>query len=112
LSEHAHDRPRPDGAFEEPDALPVPAGVRALEAPEPETVHALAVRSPVPMQVAAVATGFVAGAATVAMLQRRRARRALRESRRGRRSVRGDGLSVLGSRSFLVDVHLLGGGGD
>ena len=52
-------------------------------------------------QVAALAaTGFVAGAATVAVLGRRGARRARRRKRKG-------ALEVVSSNSFLVDVHLL-----
>jgi hypothetical protein len=63
----------------------------------------------VSVQAAAVAaTGFVAGAATVAVLHRRRTRRAVRESRRSRARRGVELLPVVGSRSFLVDVHLLG----
>lgn len=56
-------------------------------------------------QVAALAaTGFVAGAATVAMVTRRRARVAARRRRRQRVSALGE---IVTSQSFLVDVHLL-----
>lgn len=51
--------------------------------------------------VAIVGVSVVAGAATVAIVHRRRARRLAR----GRRRILG---SVLASRSFLVDVHVLG----
>lgn len=51
--------------------------------------------------VAIVGASVVAGAATVAMAQRRRTRRL---SRRRRRMIG----QVLVSRSFLVDVHVLG----
>ena len=55
-------------------------------------------------QVAALAaTGFVAGAATVAMLGRRRGG-VLRRKRRRRKGVLGE---VVSSNSFLVDVHVL-----
>jgi hypothetical protein len=82
------------------DGVPVLAAeVRALEP----------LRRPLPtVQAAAVAaTGFVAGAATVVAISRHVARK---PSSRGRRK-RGRGpetLSVLGTRSFLLDVHLLG----
>jgi microcompartment protein CcmK/EutM len=58
----------------------------------------------VPAQAAAVAAGsFVAGALTMAVVKRRSARRAAR--RRPKRPV--DMLPIVGSRSFLVDVHLI-----
>ena len=65
--------------------------VRALEPARPAAL-------PVAQTAAVAATGFVAGAATVVVARRRSARRA---ARRG-------ALSVIGSRSFLVDIHLLG----
>jgi hypothetical protein len=69
----------------------------------------LAIRTPA--QAAAVAvTGFVAGAATLALMHRRRSRRALGRSPRRRRGLgrgRGETITVAGTRSFLVDVHLL-----
>jgi hypothetical protein len=51
--------------------------------------------------VAVVGAGMVAGAATVAIVHRRRSRRL---ARRRRRVL----APVLASRSFLVDVHVLG----
>jgi hypothetical protein len=97
------------GDTEELDALPVLAGTAALEARPPEPSFALSNRSAVSVQAAAVAaTGFVAGAATVAVLRRRRTRRALRDSRRGRVQRGIELVPVVASRSFLVDVHLLG----
>ena len=51
--------------------------------------------------VAVVGASMVAGAATVALVQRRRTRRL---ARRRRRML----APVLASRSFLVDVHVLG----
>lgn len=77
------------------DGLPVVAEPRVIEP----------VRSPqVPARQAAAlaATGFVAGAATVAVVQRRRSR----VSRRRRKKVSGLG-EIVASNSFLVDVHLL-----
>lgn len=86
------------------DGVPVLAAeVRALER----------VRRPLPaVQAAAVAaTGFVAGAATVVAIHRRVTRKAppKRVGRR-RKGEAGETLSVLGTRSFLLDVHLLGRG--
>jgi hypothetical protein len=67
------------------------------------------------MQAAAVAAGgFVAGAAVVGLVHRRHQRSAmLSKGRRGaRRSGKaGDLVQIVGSRSFLLDVHLLGGPG-
>jgi len=82
------------------DGLPVLAGeVRALEP----------VRRPLPaVQAAAVAaTGFVAGAATVVAIRHRA--RGRKPARGGRRRRAGEqGLTVVGTRSFLLDVHVLG----
>jgi hypothetical protein len=64
------------------------------------------------VQAAAVAAGgFVAGAAVVGFVGRRRARPRRRSSGRGSGEVsRGaELLQIVGSRSLLVDVHLLGG---
>jgi hypothetical protein len=67
------------------------------------------------VQAAAVAAGgFVAGAAVVGLVHRRQRRSgAIAKARRG--TVRGgraaELVQVVGSRSFLVDVHLLGGPG-
>jgi hypothetical protein len=91
---------------EEVDALPVLA-------PEPES-RALAPRvATVPaVQTAAVAAGsFVAGAVVVGALGRRRRRsvaaRAARRVGRGKRAAK-ELVEIVGSRSLLVDVHLLG----
>lgn len=52
-------------------------------------------------KIAVVGAGVVAGAAAMALVHRRRARRV---ARRRRRVL----APVLASRSFLVDVHVLG----
>jgi hypothetical protein len=78
------------------DALPVLAEGRQVEP--------LAAR-PVVQAAAVAATGFVAGAATVAVMRRRGARKALRRRRRSSRT--GEVLEILSSTSFLVDVHLV-----
>ncbi|MEA2272897.1 MAG: hypothetical protein QOI98_1605 [Solirubrobacteraceae bacterium] len=91
----------PLDGVEEVDGLPVLADPRVIEAPPLAplmTPHAAAVAAP----------GFVAGIATVAVVRRRRARK--QNGRRLlRRAGRGDSLNVVGTRSFLVDLHLLGG---
>ena len=81
------------------DGLPVVAEVRTIERATPGLLPAV--------QVAAVAaTGFVAGAATVALAKRRSARKLGRNGRGGpRRTV--DMLPIAASRSFLVDVHVI-----
>ncbi len=71
------------------------------------------------VQAAAVAAGgFVAGAAVVGLVTRRQRRssalakgsRAGRRLARGRRrSTSGELVQIVGSRSLLLDVHLLGG---
>jgi hypothetical protein len=64
---------------------------------------------------AAAAGGFVAGAAVVGLVGRRHARSLTRAGggrglRGGRRSAGlADRLQIVGSRSLLLDVHLLGG---
>jgi len=74
------------------DGLPVVAPPRAIEASRPLV--------PARQAAALAATGFVAGAATVAVVHRRRTR----VSRRRRKSSFGD---IMASNSFLIDVHLL-----
>jgi hypothetical protein len=78
-----------------------PVRVRVLER---ETSHALAVREARTAAIAAVG-GVLAGAATVAAV--RAVGSGKRSGKRlGRRRGRRD--NVVASRSFLVDVHLLG----
>ena len=101
----AMDEPRPDGPhadaaereIEEVDALPVLDDDASSAQVEPQ-------RPPgqiVARQAAAVAaTSFAAGVATVAVV---RARKVRRERRRARAMA-----PIVASRSFLVDVHLLG----
>jgi hypothetical protein len=81
------------------DGLPVLAEVRPIERASPASLPAV-------QAAAMAATGFVAGAATVALVKRRSARKLARSARAGpRRAV--DLLPVVASRTFLVDVHLL-----
>ena len=81
------------------DGIPVLAEVRTLE-PSPPSVP-LVVQA-----VAMAATGFVAGAATMALVRRRGGRGPARSARQRPRPAQ-PGLTVVGTRSFLVDVHLL-----
>jgi len=86
---------------EEVDGLPVLAEVRPVAPPSAASLPAV--------QAAAVAaTGFVAGAATFAVVRRHRTRKLARQQRTARRTF--DGLPIVGSRTFLVDVHLIGRG--
>jgi hypothetical protein len=83
------------------DGVPVLAAeVRALE---PVVRRQL----PAVQAVAVAATGFVAGAATVVAISRHVSRRP-GLARRRKRGAAAETLSVLGTRSFLLDVHLLG----
>jgi hypothetical protein len=76
--------------------------VLAEEVREVEPQRTPGALSPATVQTAAVVGASVmAGAAAVALVQRRRARRVARR----RRSMLAP---VLASRSFLVDVHVLG----
>ena len=74
------------------DGLPVVAPPRSIVASRPLV--------PARQAASLAATGFVAGAATVAVVHRRRTR----VSRRRRKSTFGD---IMASNSFLIDVHLL-----
>jgi hypothetical protein len=103
------------GDTEEVDAVVVMPG-------QPVVSPARHARAIVPtVQAAAVAaTGFVAGAAAAGLVRRRRhrrellragpRRRAVASRGRGRRGGRAGGelVQIVGSRSLLVDVHLLG----
>jgi hypothetical protein len=100
MSSESHTNGREPQVVEDDRPLPVlasPAGV--LERRE----------SPLPAPAVAATGGFLAGVATlllVRMLRRsasgRRRGIAIRRSKRGGRS-----LEIAGSRSFLVDVHVL-----
>lgn len=81
------------------DGLPVLAdGTRVIEPVAPVAV-------PARQAAALAATGFVAGAATVALVHRHRVKAVTRRPRRGRKKA---GLGeIVTSSSFLVDVHLL-----
>jgi hypothetical protein len=81
------------------DGVPVLADVRVVE-----QAHGSAL--PAVQAAAVAATGFVAGAATLAVMKRHRTRKQARQQRTlPRRAV--DMLPIVGSRTFLVDVHLI-----
>jgi hypothetical protein len=88
--------PSPIESEETVDGVPVLAEVRAIEPAASSTLPAV-------QAAAAAATGFVAGAAALALVRRHSARKLART--RARRRV--DTLPIIGSRSFLVDVHLI-----
>ncbi len=119
--------PASAGDTEEIDALPVladeprvlPAGT--LHGAPATYWRSASVAIPAVQAAAAAAGGFVAGAAIVRLASRRHRRLSpLSVPRRGvRRSARrprgaskaGELVQIVGSRSLLVDVHLLGGRG-
>ena len=91
------------------DAIPVPEGPSPFAGTPPVVAPrgGIVATSPVAVQAAAVAvTGFAAGAATVAVVRRRRARKSLRGGRKDRKALG----EVRATRSFLVDIHLLNRG--
>ena len=96
LETEAIEVPAPEGESEELDARPLPA--KADEAQL--SVWKGDVRS----AAIAAAGGIVAGAATVAVVRATRAT----PRKRSRRRVAQRPANVVASRSFLVDVHLLG----
>jgi hypothetical protein len=95
-------QPEPEHeAFEEVDAVPVLA--EEAGAPLPQVTSAAGVV--VAKQAAAVAaTSFAAGVVTVAVVRAGRSMRAKRKARRRASHL----APVLATRSFLIDVHLLG----
>ena len=96
--EHPADDVHPDPSdddVEEVDAVPVLSEAGPIEPRRPAG-------QVVARQAAAVAaTSFAAGVATVALARAHKVRRA---RRRARRTM----APIVASRSFLVDVHLLG----
>src|SRR5438132_1041182 len=95
-------RSAPDGEEEIVDGLPVVAEVRPVERLSPAALPAV-------QAAAAAATGFVAGAATIALVRRHRAKKQARPARAQRRVQRRpvEMLPIVASRTFLVDVHVL-----
>jgi hypothetical protein len=127
------DAPAVTGDGEVLDALPVLVGqahaVPAQPAPDalPGERRSAGVVLPAVQAAAVAAGGFVAGAAVVGLVHRRQQRSstlakgaragrigARSQSRLGNRSrpPAAELVQIVGSRSLLVDVHLLGGSGD
>ncbi len=124
------DAPEQEFEGEEVDGLPVlveaPRVVRVQDAGDALSPRQPGTVMPAVQAAAVAAGGFVAGAAVVGLVHRRRRRASVlgkgartgRLARRNRASAqRGSGraaelVQIVGSRSFLVDVHLLGGSGD
>lgn len=78
------------------DGVAVISELRAIEpAPSPAL--------PAVQAAAVAATGFVAGAATLALMRRHATRKLARSGLR--RGV--DALPIVGTRSFLIDIHLI-----
>ena len=78
------------------DGVAVLSEVRAIEPAQSPALPAV--------QTAAVAaTGFVAGAAALVLMRRRATRKLARSGLR--RGV--DALPIAGTRSFLIDIHLI-----
>jgi hypothetical protein len=93
-----------DGPEETVDALPVLAEVLTIEPASRASLPAV-------QAAAAAATGFVAGAATIALVRRHSTRKLARSQRKApKRPV--DMLPIVASRTFLVDVHLIAKPGD
>jgi hypothetical protein len=98
--------PVPDHSVDVTVPAPVPVEpsveeVVAVAADEPRALEL----APPQRTAAVAATGFAAGVATMAVMHRRALKKA-RRRKLGRRA--GDLLPIVGSRSFLVDVHLIG----
>ncbi|WP_372789558.1 hypothetical protein [Paraconexibacter sp.] len=94
------------------DALPLPprrgSGPGLEPAPPAGRARGLVGASTgqvVAQAAAAAATGIVAGVATTAIVRAARGRRSGRRSRQARSR---DGVDVLETRTFVVDVHVLG----
>jgi hypothetical protein len=114
---------------EEIAALPVLAGKSHTVRPRsviggvPEQRRTAGIVIPAVQAAAVAAGGFVAGAAVVGLVNRRQRRApAVGKGHRAGRSIgsgagrgvakAGELVQIVGSRSLLVDVHLLGGTGE
>ncbi len=126
----AEDRPAPQATGDAEADAAVAVDVLPVLAPQPRAVQArlasgvlagdgrpAATMMPAVQAAAVAAGGFVAGAAVVGLVTRRhrnssapaKGRRAARSAGRSRGARAGELVQIVGSRSLLVDVHLLGG---
>ncbi|MEX0993392.1 MAG: hypothetical protein WDZ37_05280 [Solirubrobacterales bacterium] len=101
MSDHLeNDNGSGNGSRLEHPPVPTTGPVRAIERRR-RLLPAIVPSAP----VVAAAGGLAAGAATIATVRAVRSRRRTRLGRRRRKEVQ---RSVVATRSFLVDVHLLG----
>lgn len=99
------------------DALPVLTDERQLQPVQPPPRPVIAATPALAQTAAVAATGFVAGAATAVVFGRHLGRRLARvgatpQVPRLRSGATSDLVEVVATRSFLVNVHLLGRRGD
>jgi len=98
---------------QEVDAVPVLASEPFAHGMLAERQRYALIRSFAPAAQAMVvaAGGFVAGAAVVGLANRRRGKRGANGRRAARKTGgrRGELVQIVGTRSLLVDLHLLGG---
>jgi hypothetical protein len=106
MPSHPKSQPEPAEAeviFDETvDGVAVLSDVRAIE-PAPSPALPALPALPAVQAAAVAATGFVAGAATLALMRRHATRKLARSGLR--RGV--DALPIVATRSFLVDIHLI-----
>jgi hypothetical protein len=97
------------GVDEDPEESEVVDGVLVLASARTIEPVREAPRQPLRAVAAVAATGFVAGAATAAVLGRRLARHQARRAASALPALRpgGETLDVVSSRRFIVDVHTL-----
>jgi hypothetical protein len=103
------------GDTEEVDALVVLDDLQIIEPVRPVLPVRPAATGQLALTAAVAATGFAAGAALVGLAHRRQHTPSRARSKRVRRQGDSSGVreiaQIVGSRSFLVDVHLLSGSG-
>jgi hypothetical protein len=103
VTEEPHSRPASEEEEEVVEVIEVLDGLPVVAAQTRVLEPAVAAPLPARQAAALAATGFAAGAVTVAVVSRRRA---TRPARRRKRKKGGVG-EIVASNSFLVDVHLL-----
>jgi hypothetical protein len=87
--------------------------VRGMFPSEPRGRALIRSAAPAAQAVAVAAGGFVAGAAVISLVTRRRGKPGRSRNAKGRARKRGGAgelVRIVGTRSLLVDVHLLDGG--
>ena len=107
MSSASNSQPEPTETGTEPELVldeETVDGVAVLYSEVQAIERAQSAGLPAVQAAAVAATGFVAGAATL-VLMRRHATRKLARSRL-RRGM--DALPIAGTRSFLIDIHLIG----